>query len=110
MTPRFTALFTAGTALGHTPVFAQTGETGLAGVVRGLSELHWALIAVAFALAIGLVVLRVRRRRALQQASAYDMQPTMFAHTMVVESSMNQRTLPQPLAPHPHADQVWTTQ
>ena len=107
MTSRFNALFAAASVFGHATVFAQTG---LAGVVWGMSELHWALIAVAFALAIGLVVLRVRRRRALQQASAYDMQPTMFAHTMVVESSMNQRTLPQPLAPHPHADQVWTTQ
>ena len=110
MTPRFNALFAAASVFGPATVFAQTGQTGLAGVVWGLNELHWALVAVAFALAIGLVVLRVRRRRALQQASAYDMQPTMFAHTMVVESSMNQRTLPQPLAPHPHADQVWTTQ
>jgi hypothetical protein len=107
MTPRLNALFAAASVFGHATVFAQTG---LAGVVWGLSELHWALIAVALALAIGLVVLRVRRRRALQKASAYDAQPTMFAHTMVVESSMNQRTLPQPLAPHPHADQVWTTQ
>ncbi len=110
MTPRFTALFAAGSALGHAPVFAQTAGTALSGMLSGLSGVHWGLIALALAMAIGLVLQRMRRQRALKEARLYDLQPTMFAHTMVVESNLNQRTLPQPLAPHPHADQVWTTQ
>jgi hypothetical protein len=110
MNPRITTLFAASTVMGQASAATQPGSAGFAGVVGSLSPLHWALIAVALALAVGLVVLRVRRNRATHAAPAYDMQPTMFAHTVMAENSINQRTVPQPLAPHPHADQVWTSQ
>ncbi|WP_296509122.1 hypothetical protein [Rhodoferax sp.] len=109
MTPRITALFAASTVMGQASAATQPGSAGFAGVVGSLSPLHWALIAVSLALVVGLVILRVRRNRAARAMTSLDMQPTMFAHTVMADNSINQRTVPQPLAPHPHADQVWTS-
>nr|WP_315464346.1 DUF2167 domain-containing protein [uncultured Rhodoferax sp.] len=60
----------------------------------------WAAGAVAV-LALGVALLVWRKRRAAQVAD-----DDGFAHTMMVDRNAPEPTLPQPLAPNPHADQV----
>lgn len=82
-------------------VGAAASQGGVWGTVTVWARKFWKQSAlVAALLGVGVFIWRKKRK---SRHMAED-----FAHTMLVERNAPSRTLPQPLAPHPHADQVWT--
>lgn len=102
------------------PTIDRVADHGLTGLVIGAAAAKqrsgWARLTgwlSRYALLAGLVAAALggaawwglQKRR---QARTTGLADGEFAHTLVVERDAPERTLPQPLAPHPHADQVST--
>ncbi len=84
-------------------VGAAAKKLGLFATLALLLAKFWKVGAIA-AIAFGGLLFRWLKKRKAKQAD------DEFAHTVMVDHNAPERTLPQPLAPHPHADQVRTGQ